>query len=119
MSARDVERLGRVDALIGVMQGSAAEEGEEGTTCHQADSDADVDACSSVEQRNTVQLGRGAQGAFHRGLVRFRVSPRMMLGNVELDCRCEGCRRRRDMRGGGAGEEAESAAAAAAAAEHV
>ncbi|KAL6157523.1 hypothetical protein ACJQWK_06561 [Exserohilum turcicum] len=79
VTARDVQRLQAVDALVGVV-----ETGGEGCS---------TGSSPVTTQRRTVELGLGASGLFSRRLTRFRVQ---RSAGVELDCHCEGCMRTRN-----------------------
>ena len=69
------------DATIGIVEGEYAS-----------------DSAGLVTEVKTVELGLGASGVFTRRLARFRV--RRAEAVSEMECRCEGCRRR-DKGGGG------------------
>lgn len=82
MSHREIERLRTIDGLGGVVEAHT-----EGSTSYEP----------AVASDKTVELGLGASGVFTRRLILFRVkrSSARMVGDVDMDCMCEGCRRRR------------------------
>ena len=78
----EIERLRKLDGLVGVIE-------------HDAEPHSSYEPTPASNK--TVELDLGAPGIFHRRLARFRLkrsSPRM-AGDIDLDCMCEGCRRRR------------------------
>lgn len=79
MNHRDLDRLSKMDGLVGVVDRV----------------DEEPQADSAVQR--TIELGLGAPGLFHRRLAKFRMKrssePRVDI--VDMDCQCEGCRRRR------------------------
>lgn len=81
MTDAEVQRLKEIDALIGVVE------------------DTNVEGYSDTSpaiQGKSVELGVGASGLFTRRLADFRVR---RSAQRELDCQCEGCRRRRNSAG--------------------
>lgn len=75
MYASDMQRLDSTDATVGIVEGEYAS-----------------DSAEPVTEGKTVELGLGASGVFTRRLARFRV--RRAEAASEMECRCEGCRRR-------------------------
>ncbi|OAL52007.1 hypothetical protein IQ07DRAFT_586343 [Pyrenochaeta sp. DS3sAY3a] len=79
MSSKDLQHLDSLDGLVGVVETHADEVG--------------VGHEDREENGKTVELGLGASGLFTRRLVKFRVKRGAM--RTEMECQCEGCRRRR------------------------
>lgn len=78
MSNKYLQRLKSIDALVGVVETGAEDWSSES---------------SPAGEGKSVELGLGASGLFSRRLTKFRVQ---RSAELEMDCQCEGCRRRRD-----------------------
>jgi hypothetical protein len=76
LDSNDIDRLSKIDGLIGVVD--------------RFDEEPPVDASTG----QSVELGLGASGLFHRRLAKFRMQRSKHTG-IDMVCQCEGCRRRR------------------------
>jgi hypothetical protein len=79
LTEKDLRGLGELNGLRGFVDGDSREDAEDASA------------------REELELGLGAPGLFHRRLAKFRMQrmQRSSRMDIELDCQCEGCRRRR------------------------
>ncbi|KAH7091064.1 hypothetical protein FB567DRAFT_263880 [Paraphoma chrysanthemicola] len=82
LTEKDLRRLGELNGSVGIVEGDSMDDMEDPAV------------------RRELELGLGASGVFHRRLAKFRMtrsqgSPGLRGGEMEMDCQCEGCRRRR------------------------